>query len=264
MAALCSVEGCDKARHYTNGLCPMHYQRLRKNGTTDAIVKPRKVSPRRVGIEPCEVSGCEKPIRARGWCVAHYSRWERHGSPTARLAGEVVDGKKICSRCREDQPLDRYSKQGKASLCKPCEADYQREYLAANPRPPKVRVPMECLVCNRLYMGNNRQRSHCSAECRAIGERDMIRRYTHERRAALKGRPAESFVSRDVFKRDGWTCGLCGEGIDPELQYPHPKSASVDHVLPIARGGGHIWGNVQAAHLACNIRKGAKTSEAVS
>ena len=26
---------------------------------------------------------CPKPQKARGWCEAHYSRWQRYGSPTA-------------------------------------------------------------------------------------------------------------------------------------------------------------------------------------
>jgi hypothetical protein len=30
----------------------------------------------------CNVEGCSKPSYVRGWCVAHYHRWERHGSPS--------------------------------------------------------------------------------------------------------------------------------------------------------------------------------------
>lgn len=26
---------------------------------------------------------CEKPHVARGWCIAHYGRWQRYGGPTA-------------------------------------------------------------------------------------------------------------------------------------------------------------------------------------
>lgn len=29
----------------------------------------------------CSIDGCEKPAKARGWCVAHYTRWIRHGDP---------------------------------------------------------------------------------------------------------------------------------------------------------------------------------------
>jgi 5-methylcytosine-specific restriction endonuclease McrA len=30
---------------------------------------------------------------------------------------------------------------------------------------------------------------------------------------------------------------------------------SIDHIVPIARGGEHEWDNVQPAHLGCNIQK---------
>lgn len=29
----------------------------------------------------CSVEGCEKAVMGRGWCSAHYSRWNRHGDP---------------------------------------------------------------------------------------------------------------------------------------------------------------------------------------
>lgn len=29
----------------------------------------------------CSIEGCGKPRLARGWCGAHYQRWERHGDP---------------------------------------------------------------------------------------------------------------------------------------------------------------------------------------
>jgi hypothetical protein len=29
----------------------------------------------------CSVEGCERPFHAIDYCVAHYKRWSRHGSP---------------------------------------------------------------------------------------------------------------------------------------------------------------------------------------
>lgn len=31
------------------------------------------------------MEGCDGPVRARGWCARHYSRWLRHGDPTVLL-----------------------------------------------------------------------------------------------------------------------------------------------------------------------------------
>jgi 5-methylcytosine-specific restriction endonuclease McrA len=58
-----------------------------------------------------------------------------------------------------------------------------------------------------------------------------------------------------VFQRDGYRCGICGKKVNKRLKYPHPMSVSLDHVVPMALGGGHTYANVQCAHLICNGRK---------
>ncbi|CAB4136887.1 HNHc domain containing protein [uncultured Caudovirales phage] len=75
-----------------------------------------------------------------------------------------------------------------------------------------------------------------------------------------KATAAERIVPAEVFARDGWVCQLCGRKVDPSLVYPHPMSASLDHVVPLSLvgGPGHVLSNVQLAHLRCNVRKGAK------
>lgn len=32
---------------------------------------------------PCAVADCTAPAHSRGWCPAHYHRWERYGDPLA-------------------------------------------------------------------------------------------------------------------------------------------------------------------------------------
>ena len=66
----------------------------------------------------------------------------------------------------------------------------------------------------------------------------------------------ERFAPRDVYERDNWTCQLCRLPVDPRLAWPHPMSASVDHIVPLSQGGDHSLANVQCAHLRCNIIKG--------
>lgn len=33
----------------------------------------------------CSIEGCDKSVKARGWCDTHYQRWQHHGDPTFTL-----------------------------------------------------------------------------------------------------------------------------------------------------------------------------------
>jgi hypothetical protein len=33
-------------------------------------------------------------------------------------------------------------------------------------------------------------------------------------------------------------CSWCGRWLDPDLKWPHPYSATVDHIIPVSRPGG--------------------------
>jgi 5-methylcytosine-specific restriction endonuclease McrA len=193
----------------------MHYQRQRVTGTTDLIAKPSMPPrPRRIGVEACAVDGCEKMIKARDWCAAHYSRWQRHGSPIAQVRGEVVDGARRCPDCRQVVALEDWyvRPSGRAEKCRNCFAEW------------------------------NRDRGH-------------------RRRATATG---PRFTRREVLERDGWVCQLCASDIDRDLSHPHPMSATLDHIIPVSRGGEHSLENTQAAHRICNMRKWAHVTEAAS
>lgn len=59
----------------------------------------------------------------------------------------------------------------------------------------------------------------------------------------------------EIFNRDRWTCQLCLKPVDGQLRSPHPMAASLDHVIPLARGGTHEPSNCQLAHHICNSVK---------
>lgn len=63
----------------------------------------------------------------------------------------------------------------------------------------------------------------------------------------------------EVFRRDGWKCQGCGCKIKRTIAY-HPKRATIDHIIPMAKGGGHTWDNVQAMCATCN---GVKSDNAI-
>ena len=55
-----------------------------------------------------------------------------------------------------------------------------------------------------------------------------------------------------VFKRHGSTCHLCGKPINDRLTFPNNMSRTVDHLVPVSRGGDNTIDNLRPAHLECN------------
>jgi hypothetical protein len=111
-----------------------------------------------------------------------------------------------------------------------------------------------CKECGQQFIApqGDKRRSFCSLKCsRKFGKR--IRRMRE--RAQRHGCPAEYVDVWEIARRDGWKCGICGRRVDKNLAYPDPKSASLDHIIPLAGGGSHTCANAQLAHLRCNVVK---------
>ena len=54
-------------------------------------------------------------------------------------------------------------------------------------------------------------------------------------------------------------CGICGKPVDKTLKSPHPMSATVDHIIPLDKGGHPSdLNNLQLAHRCCNREKSNK------
>lgn len=64
----------------------------------------------------------------------------------------------------------------------------------------------------------------------------------------------EIVIAGDIYKRDLYICQICHRKIDMRLSWPNPFSASIDHIIPISKGGTHENKNVQSAHLKCNMQ----------
>lgn len=58
-----------------------------------------------------------------------------------------------------------------------------------------------------------------------------------------------------VFEAFNWNCHICGEKIDKDLRFPNKMAATIDHIIPLSRGGEHTWDNVAPAHAMCNFVK---------
>jgi 5-methylcytosine-specific restriction endonuclease McrA len=79
---------------------------------------------------------------------------------------------------------------------------------------------------------------------------------SRKRYATKLGVPSDGYPISEIFDRDGWVCQLCLEPVDPTLRYPDTMRVSIDHIVPISKGGHDTRDNVQCSHLRCNISKG--------
>ena len=159
---------------------------------------------------------------------------------------------KLCPACGTDLPRDSFTPDrrrgdGLCRDCKSCRADAARARRQADPRPNREAV--------RRYNERNPERAQ---ERRARRDRFYSREQRSLERARKRGAVIEAIKARAIFERDGWVCGICSEAVDPLLAHPHPRSASLDHLVPLSRGGAHTYDNVRTTHLTCNLKKGAR------
>ena len=68
----------------------------------------------------------------------------------------------------------------------------------------------------------------------------------------------ETITLKDLIKRDGGICQICGKPTDAnDIKAGHIGKAypTLDHIIPLSKGGSHTWDNVQLAHMSCNAGK---------
>lgn len=69
-----------------------------------------------------------------------------------------------------------------------------------------------------------------------------------EGRARRRGLPWDMVDFRAVYKEHNGCCGIC--------RAPLPlEEFTIDHIVPLSRGGPHVFANLQPAHRSCNSSK---------
>ncbi len=294
----CNIDGCDR-RHYGRGWCAEHHRNwsdrgdplaypVRVNGGPCAVDECPERAKKRGWCEPhykawyshgdplirkrtappnngrCSFDGCpDAPTSGTGkWCRKHYSRWRRHRDPSVAM----TDRRKYsqCQHCSAST--------GGLKFCsKRCSSRHIRG----------VPLTTACRTCGASFPTREHQ-AFCSEICRLESKRASARRTAklapitnprykdHVRRQALNRRArklaafVESFSPQEIHERDNWTCGICTEPIDPTLRWPDRWCATIDHKIPLARGGRHERANVQSAHLTCNCSKNARLPDEIA
>lgn len=118
----------------------------------------------------------------------------------------------------------------------------------------------DCDLCHEpIYRdtplgGKRRYHAHCSQ----IAQQARYRKKTVSRRSQTK--PSGVYVEQ-LLERDGFLCYLCKEPIDMAVARTSKRGATVDHVIPLSRGGTDEIDNLRLAHWECNRKKSNKLVE---
>ena len=195
-------------------------------GTTERTRAKRKPRTSDDGARlSCSVGGCESHAITSGMCAKHYQRVRKYGSPNETLRGRRVS--KPCGWC------------GKGMSLKPAE----------------VKKRKCCSIrCAALFSAKNRGLLiHGSRKAK-----DSF--YGARRRAATATQSGVSINPIKVFERDKWRCHLCGvKTLKSKRGTYDDRAPELDHIVALADGGSHTWGNVACSCRKCNSTKGARS-----
>lgn len=180
-----------------------------------------------------------------------------------RAMGSIRHGKVACPTCMAAEAKRRAQiKKAKVEERK-AEAErlrIERERIKTEKEAERERIRIErihpCPVCGTI----TDRPKYCSERCakkvaNAYGEL--------RRRNLIKSAMVDKDITVDgLYIRDKGRCAICGGHCDWDDYtvrngtkvcgdwYP-----SVDHIIPLAKGGLHSWDNVQLAHRRCNWEK---------
>lgn len=129
----------------------------------------------------------------------------------------------------------------------------------------ETKVDKTCPYCGKIFHSQYQTKKYCSSKCRdkahqakrASEGKKVGAKY--RKRAQRYGCAYEKGITRfKVVERDNYICGICGKVCNPNDKRWGtfgPDYPTLDHIIPLAKGGSHSWDNVQCACGECNSYK---------
>lgn len=206
--------------------CGSEQARSRWCSSCAVIVRAESEALRKARAKiPC--SSCGKPSKA-GACMVHKPRAMAH-----------------CPHCGAEFWPWRGGKHPVKFCSRTCATTATALARTKPPKPPRL-----CRWCGAAVL--RKWSPYCSIQ----HQRKAHNQAHHVRRRGLRG--TDPIAIEDIYFRDHGRCGLCGKPVPPRFGWKisFPKAPTLDHIVPISKGGQHVRSNVQLAHLGCNSAKG--------
>ena len=210
----------------------------------------------------CSVIECDKQAKApRGWCWGHYHRWRKYGDPLGRF---------VRQQCSAD--CNRPSRSGGM-----CDMHYRRTLKHGDPNVNLLMARGQCKEdgCESRAFGKELCQKHYYHIWISNGGRQLKAAASARRRALEAGSSTNlnSTLSWLSLWEQGYRlCVSCSIECDPndfqlitnragrKQKICGPAHPSLDHRIPLSRGGPHTDANVDLMCLGCNRRKCANVA----
>lgn len=226
----------------------------------------------------CLVDICDNQDSVKGYCIKHYSVFNRNGfvqegaDQECVWCGTVFRNARKKPYCKENcrwahhhstnrekisAKNARYREENRDELLRK-----NREYWHKN----QVQLKASALEYRKArreeinlkaaaYRDSNREKINASVAEYRHSNPDKILERNRRRRARLAGNRSFAVTQRDIqrlVERHDGRCVYCHE------KFNESSPMNLDHVIPVALGGGHGIGNLVPACESCNCSKGAK------
>jgi len=270
LAKICKVEGCtSKAKIKKTQLCGMHQTRLNSHGDVETIKRIAKYQASAV----CIIEGCSNKPLAKGMCNRHYIMMKVHGDPNGgayvykvRKAVTHEDGTRTCSECEIRQPISNFHKDKNAtdgfrSKCKDCRGKLVKGWYEENIERQRKRANLRRKADPEKERIREAERYERDREKRIA----LATEHAHRRKARKLQTKVEKGISiLSLKKLHGTKCYYCEKEMDFSKGVGrkfNQDMATIEHLVPLARGGEHTFENTVLACRFCNISRGAKSQE---
>jgi len=113
-----------------------------------------------------------------------------------------------------------------------------------------------CIVCGKEFIRNRDNAKTCSMRC-SHAYCTAIRKGRYKK-LQQEGHYDYSVTLEAVYEKYKGVCNICGKKLNFDCGKFSNDYPSMDHIIPLVKGGYHTWDNVQLACRGCNNKKGAK------
>lgn len=169
---------------------------------------------------------------------------------------------RVCKKCDQEKPVDEFLYLN-GFTCKLC----SKEYKAAHYQENKEHYRALNEEWNEENLTPEKRRAYAKtwreAHPELFTERikewqqnnpEKLSEYNRRRSSLIRGASSlEPYTRQELWERDGGICYWCGLLAEYSFESRSNKvSFTVDHVVPLVRGGPDDLSNVVVAHLSCN------------